>query len=74
MVVTHPFHPLSGERLEVEGQERPNGGWRLRCRGPLGTVVVPVEWTDRSAPGSQSRLTYEGLVDVAGIVTAIRAG
>ena len=70
-MVTHRFHPLSGQRLEVEGQQRPNGKLQYRCAGPAGTVVVPAEWTDRCPPEGDSRLSYERLADLAGIVAAI---
>ena len=29
-MVTHPFHPLSGQRLDVEGQQRPKLGPKSR--------------------------------------------
>jgi hypothetical protein len=74
-MITHPFHPLFGQRLEVEGQERPNGQLRFRCTGAAGTVVVvPAEWTDQFTPGppSSSRLTYEGLADLTTVIDIIR--
>lgn len=71
-MITHPFHPLAGERLEVEGQQRPNGKLQYRCTGPVGTVVVPAEWTDRSPVGGDTRLSYERLAELARLVTAIR--
>jgi hypothetical protein len=42
--------------------------------GPLGTVVVPADWTDRSELQSESRLTYEVLAELAAVVAAVRAG
>jgi hypothetical protein len=71
-VISHPFHPLSGQRLEVEGQQRPNGTLQYRCTGPEGTVVVPAEWTDRCPVEGEARLSYERLADLAALVTAIR--
>ena len=73
VLVTHPFHPLFGQRLSVEGEERPNGRLRFRCTGPSGTtVVVPAEWTEHSGakPGA-ARLTYEALAELATVVKAI---
>ncbi|HKN49777.1 MAG TPA: DUF5372 family protein [Actinomycetota bacterium] len=73
VVVTHPFHPLSGQRLEVTSRERRGGVACLRClAGPMGSVVVPVAWTDRAEPPAVTRLTYEGLVDLARAVTALQ--
>jgi hypothetical protein len=71
VVITHPFHPLSGQRLEVEGEQRPNGVLQYRCAGPCGTAVVPLEWTDRHVPEGDTRLSYERLADLARVVTAI---
>jgi hypothetical protein len=71
-VVTHPFHPLAGQRLEVEGQQRPNGVLQYRCGGPAGTVVVPAEWTDRCPVEGAKRLSYERLAELAGLTIAIR--
>jgi hypothetical protein len=70
--VTHPFHPLSGRRLEVEGQQRPNGVLQYRCAGPAATVVIPVEWTDRGPVEGDNRLSYERLAELARLVIAIR--
>ena len=45
----------------------------MRClAGPMGSVVVPVAWTDRAEPPAVTRLTYEGLVDLARAVTALQ--
>ncbi len=71
-MVTHPFHPLSGQRLEVEGQQRPNGKLQYRCMGPGGPVVVPADWTDRGPVEGDRRLSYERLAELAGLVAAIR--
>jgi hypothetical protein len=71
-VITHPFHPLSGQHLDVEGQQRPNGKLQYRCTGPGGSVVVPAEWTDRCPVEGDTRLSYECLAELAGLVAAIR--
>jgi hypothetical protein len=73
VVVTHPFHPLAGQRVEVVGHVRRGGTSFLRCLGgPLGTALIPVAWTDRSEPAASTRLTYEVLVEVAGVVASLR--
>lgn len=71
-MITHPFHPLAGKRLDVDGQQRPNGTLQYRCTGPGGTVVVPAEWTDRCPVEGDTRLSYERLAELAGLVAAIR--
>ena len=73
-MVTHAFHPLVGQRLEVVGRVRRGGVPHLRCvGGGLGTVDVSRwEWTDRSDPPARTRLTYEVLVELAGAVAAVR--
>jgi hypothetical protein len=72
VVVTHVFHPLVGQRLEVLGRARRGGVPHLRCVGGHGMVTLPVGWTDRSDPPVRTRLTYELLVELAGAVAAIR--
>lgn len=71
-MVTHPFHPLAGQRLEVEGQQRPNGRLQYRCAGSGGTVVIPAEWTDRCPVEGDERLSYEGLAELSRLAIAIR--
>ena len=71
-MITHRFHPMFGARLEVMGRERRGGRACLRCvGGPLGSLVVPVEWTDLVAPVTSAPLTYEVLVELAAAVRAI---
>jgi hypothetical protein len=73
VVVTHPFHPLAGERLEVVGRARRGGVPHLRCvGGGSGTVTLPAGWTDGADLPAGTRLTYELLVELADTVTAIR--
>ena len=54
IVVTHPFHPLAGQRLAVIFEKRRPGAERvLVCEGgPAGRVTLPVAWTDRALPRS----------------------
>ena len=71
-MITHRFHPLFGERLEVVGRERRGGRAYLRCvGGPLGSMSVPTEWTDQAAAAALTPLTFEVLVELAEAVRAI---
>jgi hypothetical protein len=64
---------LSGRRLRVLFERKLAGGMALSCEGgPLGTLMVPVSWTDRCPAGAVTPLTYEVLMDLAEVVTAIK--
>ena len=72
VTVTHPFHPLSGQRLRVLFERKLAGGLAVSCEGgPLGSLMVPVAWTDRGPAAADAPLTYEVLVDLAGVISAI---
>jgi len=73
VLVTHPFHPLAGQRLEVLGRTRRGGAGFLRCAGgSLGAVTLPAAWTDRAERPAGTRLTYEALAELAAAAAAIR--
>jgi hypothetical protein len=75
VVITHRFHPMFGDRLAVLGGERRGGRACLRCAGgPLGSMVVPVAWTDQAPPAASTPLTYEVLVGLAAAVRAMTGG
>ena len=72
MLVTHPFHPLAGRRVEVLARTRRGGMAYLRCAGgPLGTVTIPADWTGQAERPAGTRLTYEVLAGLAAAVAAI---
>ena len=72
VTVTHPFHPLSGQRLRVLFERKLAGGLAVSCEGgPLGSLMVPVTWTDRGPAAAGAPLTYEVLVDLAAVISAI---
>ena len=72
VTVTHPFHPLSGQRLRVLFERKLAGGLAVSCEGgPLGSLMVPLAWTDRGPAAADAPLTYEVLIDLAGVISAI---
>ena len=73
LVVTHPFHPLAGQRLRVLFERRYEASGLAFCceGGPLGSVMLPVDWTDRGKPAVERVLGYEELVELAAVVRAL---
>ena len=46
----------------------------VHCEGgPLGSVQLPVAWTDRGLPAAPGPLTYEVLADLAAAAEAVRS-
>lgn len=71
-MVTHPFHPLFGERLEVLYERRCVGGLVYVCDGgALGGVSLAEEMTDRGPEPASGPLTLEVLTELVAVVTAI---
>ena len=72
VVVTHPFHPLTGQRLEVLFAKRRAGATVFVCAGgAYGSITLPLEWTDRGEPASVFRLSAEGLALLDTLARAI---
>lgn len=73
MVVTHPFHPLAGQRLAVILERRRAGAELvLVCEcGGAGRVTLPVGWTDRAPAALGHRLAVKGLAELAVLVVAL---
>jgi Family of unknown function (DUF5372) len=75
LVVTHPFHPLFGQRLEVLYVRRCADGLRFVCDGGrLGGVSLREEATDRGPEPADRPLTVEVLVGLVGVIAAIADG
>ncbi len=71
-VVTHPFHPLRGQRLEVLFVKRRGPAVVFVCSGGVGgQITLPGSWTDRGEPPS-AWLSAEGLAGLDTLVRAIR--
>jgi hypothetical protein len=72
VTVTHPFHPLSGQRLRVLFGRKLAGGLAVSCEGgPLGSLMLPLAWTDRGCVAADGPLTYEVLVSLAAEISAV---
>jgi hypothetical protein len=72
VVVAHPFHPLSGQRLEVLFVKRRGAGRVFVCAGAGGQVTLLESWTDRGDPPGGHRLSVQGLVDLVAVTRAMR--
>ncbi|MFC1612075.1 DUF5372 family protein [Myxococcota bacterium] len=78
--ITHPFHPLRGQRFPVLKSRKYAERDLLSLKGShRGTVVVPRDWTDKADPDPYSGLerpapilSFEHLCQLADLVTAIR--
>ena len=65
MIVTHPFHPLNGQRLEVLYSKRRGADTVFVCAGGVsGQITLPQAWTDRGEPPLARRLSAEGPWDI----------
>jgi hypothetical protein len=72
VVVTHPFHPLTGQRLEVLYVKRRGADRVFVCAGGVyGSITVPQAWTDRGEPAEAKRLSAEGLAALDALVRAL---
>ena len=71
VVITHPFHPLSGQRLEVLFAKRRGGAVVLVGESAeLGRVTVQESWTEHGPAPLACRVSAEGL---AALDTLIRS-
>jgi hypothetical protein len=72
--VTHPFHPLRGERLEVLYERGFAGGRLYVCVGGLmGSIGIPEDATDRAPEPAEGPLTVEVLAGLVGVVAVIES-
>jgi hypothetical protein len=72
LVVTHPFHPLCGRRLEVLAERRGRAGRSYVCdAGELGWVEFEEDATDRGRGSAERRLSFEVLVELVAVVASL---
>jgi Family of unknown function (DUF5372) len=73
VVVTHPFHPLRGQRLAVLFVKRRAGDMVVVCSGGVsGQITLPLSWTDRGEPRRAHRLSAERLAQLLTTTRAIQ--
>lgn len=71
-MVTHPFHPLRGERLVVLSERRVGGTRLYVCEASSGAVALPEEATDRGPEPAGRPLTIAVLAELAVVIAAIK--
>jgi hypothetical protein len=74
LVVTHPFHPLAGQRLSIlfPRQYRSLGRVYVCDGGSLGNVTLPEDFTDRGMDAAPSAVTLDALIELAAAVAAVK--
>ena len=73
VVVTHPFHPLKGERLEVLYSKKRGSGTVFVCSGGVsGQITLPLAWTDRGESPAPQRLSVDGLAELDTLARNLR--
>ena len=74
-MVTHPFHPLRGRRLEVLLERRCGGVRVFVCDAGDGrNLELAEDATDRGLVSGERPLSFEVLVGLAAVVAAIASG
>jgi hypothetical protein len=72
LVVTHPFHPLTGRELEILYVKRRSGALVFVCASGAGrSVTLPQAWTDRGVAAEEHPLGIEGLCAARALVNTL---
>jgi hypothetical protein len=72
LTVTHPFHALAGQQLDILFVKRRSGALVFVCAYGVGrSVTLPQEWTDRGGELGGDRLAVEGLSALRALVDAL---
>lgn len=75
VVVTHPFHPLCGQRLGVVFTKRSRRGLVFVCEvDGQRRLPLPQDWTDRGAPARRERLSAESLTALRALIDSVCRG
>jgi hypothetical protein len=60
--------------LRVLFERRLAGGLAFSCEGgPLGSLMLPLAWTDRGPAAVAMPLSYEVLVELAAVMVAVKS-
>ncbi len=71
VTITHPFHPLQGQRLEILSTRKwgEKDIFSLQTEA-MGTIAVARDWTDKTDPGFYAELLeQEPILSVAHLVS-----
>ena len=73
MIVTHPFHPLNGQRLEILYVKRRGADTGFVCSGGVsGQIKLTRSRTGRGEPPLARRLSAEGLAGLDTLARSLR--
>jgi Family of unknown function (DUF5372) len=73
VIVTHPFHPLNGQRLDVLYVKRRGADTVFVCAGGVsGQITLPQAWTDRGEQPLAHRLSAERLAGLGTLARSLR--
>jgi hypothetical protein len=74
LVVTHPFHPLCGQRVAVLFERRLPEGRLYVCEGGVrGTIGIWEDSTDRAPRPAERPLSVDVLVELVAVVATLGA-
>ena len=71
LVVTHPFHPLRGRRLAILFERRTPEGRLYVCEGPVASIGILEDATDRGPEPAEQPLSLEVLVELVAVAAAV---
>lgn len=72
VIVSHPFHPLAGQRLEILYVKRRGADTVFVCSGgTYGSITLPRAWTDRGEAAEANRLSAGRLAALDALVRAL---
>ena len=74
LTVTHPFHPLVGQRLPILFTKKRAAAVVFVCEGGLAgwaTVTLAASWTDRGPAPAAYRLSLDGLLVLDTLVASV---
>jgi hypothetical protein len=71
-VVPHPFHPLTGRRVEIlYSMKRGCGRMFVVDTGSGARRTLPIEWTDRGPAAEGTRVSQEVLIELRALIDAL---